>query len=67
MLSISKKATITFVHGPQGSGKTAMLDTILKQSERWFKHSNLFNISRLKSLLQEEAHHRLSGIPEYRF
>jgi len=26
--------TITFVHGPQGSGKTAMLDTVLKQSAR---------------------------------
>ncbi|KAF8803621.1 hypothetical protein BYT27DRAFT_7171768 [Phlegmacium glaucopus] len=26
--------TITFVHGPQGSGKTAMLDAVLKQSDR---------------------------------
>ena len=39
-LSISRIATITFVHGPQGSGKTAMLDAVLKQSDRWFMHSN---------------------------
>jgi hypothetical protein len=42
LLSISRIATITFVHGPQGSGKTAMLDTVLKQSDRWFRHSNFF-------------------------
>jgi len=35
-----KIATITFVHGPQGSGKTAMLDTVLKQSDRYSNHSN---------------------------
>ena len=39
LLSISRLATITFVHGPQGSGKTAMLDTVLKLSNRWFRHS----------------------------